>query len=223
MPDPGPFGSASVVVFGLLSAAAWGSADFGGALATRRATLFGVVVLSQLAGMVAAVILAITRTEPIPGLADVGWSVIGGVLGALGITALYAGLAVGRMGVVAPVTGVLAALVPVSVGIALEGQPSGIVVIGMALAIVAVVLVSRVPGESGSRSGIELALAGGVALGLFNVAISRIDDRLLFGPLTIVRAVEAATMVIVILVSRRPATVPRALIPAVLVVGILDM
>jgi uncharacterized membrane protein len=223
MPDPGPFGSASVVVFGLLSAAAWGSADFGGAIATRRATLFGVVVISQLSGMAAAALLAVARAEPVPAVADVAWSVAAGLLGAVGITALYAGLAVGRMGVVAPITGVLAALVPVAVGIALEGEPSAVVVIGMALAILAVILVSRVPGESGSRSGIELALIGGAALGLFNVAISRVDDHLLFGPLTIVRSVEAATMVVVILVSRRPAAAPARLVPAILVVGVLDM
>lgn len=223
MPDPGPFGSASVVVFGLLSAAAWGSADFGGGLATRRGTLFGVVILSQVAGMVVAAALAVVRAEPLPSPVDAGWAALAGVLGAVGITGLYAGLAVGRMGVVAPVTGVLAALVPVVVGVTLEGLPPGIVLVGIALAIAAVVLVSRVPGESGARSGIELALAAGLALGLFNVAISRVDDRLVFGPLTIVRAIEAATIAVVILASRRPAAIPGRLVPAILVIGVLDM
>lgn len=223
MLDPGPFGSASVVVFGLLSAAAWGSADFGGGLATRRGTLFGVVILSEVAGMAVAAALAVVRAEPLPSPVDAGWAALGGVLGAAGITALYAGLAVGRMSVVAPVTGVLAALVPVVVGVALEGLPPAIVLLGIALAIGAVVLVSRVPGESGARSGIELALVSGLALGLFNVAISRVDDRLVFGPLTIVRAIEALTVAVVILASRRPAAIPGRLVPAIIVVGVLDM
>src|SRR4051812_21318495 len=141
MADSGPFGSASVVVFGLLSAAAWGSADFGGGLTTRRATLYGVVLLSQVTGMAVAFVLALVRGEPPPAPADTRWAVLAGVLGANGIAGLYSGLAVGRMGVVAPVTGVLAAVVPVAAGIALEGLPPGIVVAGIVLAIVAVVLV----------------------------------------------------------------------------------
>ena len=223
MPDSGPFGSASVVVFGLLSAAAWGSADFGGGLTTRRATLYGVVLLSQVAGMAVAFLLALVRGEPPPAAADTAWAAVGGVLGAVGITCLYSGLAVGRMGVVAPVTGVLAAIVPVAAGIFLEGLPPAIVLAGIVLAIVAVVLVSRVPGEVGGRSGIELALVAGVALGLFNVAISRVDDRLVFGPLTIVRGIEAVTVAIVVLSTRRRAAVPPRLLPAVAGVGVLDM
>ena len=223
MADPGPFGPASVVVFGLISAAAWGSADFGGGLASRRATLFGVVVLSQVAGMAAALALAVLRAEPLPAPPDIGWSALAGVLGAGGILGLYGGLAVGRMSVVAPVTGVLAATVPVVAGIVLEGLPNGLVVLGIGLALAAVVLVSRVPGEAGGRSGIELAVAGGLALGLFNVAISQVDDRLVFGPLVIVRAVEAATVALVIVVAHRPASVPSRLIPAVLGIGLLDM
>jgi drug/metabolite transporter (DMT)-like permease len=223
MPDAGPFGSASVVVFGLLSAAAWGSADFGGGLTTRRATLYGVVLVSQVTGMALALVLAVVRGEALPAAADAGWAVVAGLLGAVGIAGLYSGLAVGRMGVVAPVTGVLAAVVPVAAGIALEGLPPTIVLLGIVLAIVAVVLVSRVPGEAGGRSGIELALVAGVALGLFNVAISRVDDALVFGPLTIVRGVEALTIGTVVIVSRRRAAVPSRLLPAVAAVGVLDM
>jgi drug/metabolite transporter (DMT)-like permease len=223
MPDAGPFGSASVVVFGLLSAAAWGSADFGGGLTTRRATLYGVVLVSQVTGMALALVLAFVRGEALPAAADAGWAVVAGLLGAVGIAGLYSGLAVGRMGVVAPVTGVLAAVVPVAAGIALEGLPPTIVLLGIVLAIVAVVLVSRVPGEAGGRSGIELALVAGVALGLFNVAISRVDDALVFGPLTIVRGVEALTIGTVVIVSRRRAAVPSRLLPAVAAVGVLDM
>ncbi|MFL5681258.1 MAG: EamA family transporter [Chloroflexota bacterium] len=223
MPDVGPFGSASVVVFGLLSAAAWGSADFGGGLTTRRATLYGVVLVSQLTGMALALVLALLRGEAMPAATDAGWAVVAGLLGAVGIAGLYSGLAVGRMGVVAPVTGVLAAVVPVAAGIALEGLPPTIVLVGIVLAIAAVVLVSRVPGEAGGRSGIELALVAGVALGLFNVAISRVDDALVFGPLTIVRGVEALTIGTVVIVSRRRVAVPARLLPAVAGVGVLDM
>ena len=223
MADPGPFGSASVVVFGLLSAASWGAADFGGGLTSRRSTLFGVILVSQVAGTLVALALAAVRGERLPGVDDAAWSVLAGLLAALGIAGLYGGLAVGRMSVVAPVTAVLAAIIPVVFGIALQGLPAAIVLAGIGLAIAAVVLVSRVPGESGRRSGIELAIVGGLGLGLFNVAISRVDADLVFGPLTIVRTVEASAIAIAVLATRRPARVPAALVPAVLLVGVLDM
>jgi drug/metabolite transporter (DMT)-like permease len=223
MPDGGPFGPASVVVFGLLAAVAWGAADFGGGLATRRATLLGVVFGSQAVGMVVALLAALVRGEPVPAPADLGWAALSGVLGVVGILGLYGGLAVGRMGVVAPVTGVLAAIVPVLAGIALEGLPRPIVLAGIGLAIVAVVLVSRVASPTGGRSGIELALVGGFGLGLFNVTLSRVDDGLVFGPLVVVRFVEAALIAAVVVLWRRPGRVPVRLLPAVAVIGVLDM
>jgi uncharacterized membrane protein len=232
MSDPGPLGSASPVVFGLTAAALWGTADFGGGLASRRATLYGVSLVSQVAGVAAAVGLAIARAEPWPGTLDVAWSVIGGLLAAVGIVGLYGALAVGRMSVVAPVTAVLAALVPVSFGILTQGLPVTSVAIGIALAIVAVVLVSRVaesPTHVGattaarSRSGLDLAVVGGLGLGLFGVAISRVDPGLVFGPLAIVRVTEASAVALVALAFRRPAAMSVALLPAVLVVGVLDM
>ena len=98
----GPDPATATVLFGLISAVAWGGGDFGGGLMSRRTSVFGVVLISQLVGMVLAVGLAILRTEGLPTPADIGWSVLGGIVGGIGITALYRGLAVGRMGIVAP-------------------------------------------------------------------------------------------------------------------------
>jgi drug/metabolite transporter (DMT)-like permease len=224
MGEAGPFGPASVVAFGLLSAVAWGIADFGGGLASRRATLFGVVLVSQAVGLVVALFLAVLRGEPWPGPSDVGWSVLSGIIGSAGVLALYGGLAVGRMGVVAPVAGVLGASIPVLAGILLEGLPPPIVIAGIGLAIVAVVLVSRVRGHPGSgRSGLELGLAAGLCIGLFNVTISRIDESIVFGPVSIVRIVQIVLVSTVMLVARRPGAVPRRLLPPVAAIGILDM
>lgn len=224
MADAGPFGPASVIAFGLASALAWGIADFGGGLSSRRATLFGVVLVSQVSGLIVALGLAISRGEPWPAPADVGWSALSGLVGAAGILALYGGLASGRMGVVAPVAGVLGASVPVLAGIVLEGLPQPIVLAGIGLAIAAVVLVSRVGGgELAGRSGIELGLIAGVCIGLFNVTISRIDESLVFGPVSIVRIVAIVLIAAVALLARRPTRVPARLLPVVAVIGVLDL
>jgi len=224
MAETGPFGPASVIAFGLVSALAWGIADFGGGLASRRATLFGVVLVSQVSGLVVSIVLALLSGEPWPAPVDLAWSVLSGVVGAAGVLALYGGLAVGRMGVVAPVAGMLGASVPVLAGIVLEGLPQPIVLAGIGLAIVAVVLVSRVAGGAGAgRSGIELGVIAGLCIGLFNVTISRIDENLVFGPVSIARLVVIVLVVGAILLARRPGTVPARLLPAVAVIGVLDM
>ncbi len=223
MADAGPFGPASVIAFGLASALAWGIADFGGGLSSRRATLFGVVLVSQVSGLIVALGLAISRGEPWPAPVDVGWSALSGLVGAAGILALYGGLASGRMGVVAPVAGVIGASVPVLAGIVLEGLPQPIVLAGIGLAIAAVVLVSRVADVGGGRSGIELGLIAGVCIGLFNVTISRVDESLVFGPVSILRTVAIVLIAAVALIARRPARVPARLLPVVALIGVLDM
>jgi drug/metabolite transporter (DMT)-like permease len=221
----------AVIVLGLASAAAWGSADFGGGLAGRRAPLFGVLLFTQLIGCILAVVLALLRAEPVPGPGDLAISVAGGLVGGIGIGALYLGLSTGRMGVVAPISGVLAAIVPVSAGIFLQGLPGPARIAGIGLALVAVLLVSNSasddPGGAGglrrARSDVAIGLLAGVALGLFNLIISRLSPGLVFGPLVAVRATEAVLIAAVIATTRRTWRVERPMLPLLFVVGGLDM
>jgi drug/metabolite transporter (DMT)-like permease len=201
----------------------WGSGDFAGGLLVRRTPVLGVVIVSQLVGAVIALALAFIRGETMPLPADVPLSLFGGVVGGIGIVALYRGLAHGRMGVVAPVTGVLAAAIPVVFGIVVEGLPGPLVVVGIGLAIVAVVLVSRVDDGRAGPSGLDLALVAGVAIGAFGIAISQISDGHAFGPLTIIRLAEAVLIGAVIVLGRQRWRPQRRLLPAMAGVGVLDM
>jgi drug/metabolite transporter (DMT)-like permease len=223
-PLPEVAGPIAVLALGLVSAASWGAGDFGGGLLSRRAPLLGVVFGSQFIGMLAALVIALVRGEPLPQGADVGWAVVGGVLGVVGITSLYRGLAVGRMGVVAPTTGVLAAVVPVTVGFLLEGVPSTEVVVGIGLALLAVILVTRAPGhDAATRSGIEWGLLGGLAIGGFSVCIGQLSGAGAFGPLVLVRLIEGGIVALVIVLGRQPWRMPISTLRWVLVVGLLDM
>ena len=216
-----PFGTAS---FGLASALAWGAGDYGGGLLSRRAPALGIVLVSQLVGMAIAAAIAVGKTEPWPGPSDVGWSIVSGIAGVVGISCLYRALAVGRMGTVAPVTAVLAAALPVLAGVLLEGMPSPIVLTGIGLAIVAVFLVSRVSAAEGpGRQGLGLALAAGTALGTFNITIAHLTEGLVFGPLTIVRGVEALFVVVIIAVTGTSWRLSDRVLPLVLLIGVLDM
>jgi drug/metabolite transporter (DMT)-like permease len=182
-----------------------------------------VVLVSQVVGAVIAVALAVVRGESVPLASDVPWCIAGGISGGIGIVALYHGLATARMGVVAPITGVLAATIPVVYGVVVEGLPSSLVVIGIGVAIVAVVLVSRVADDRAGPSGIGLALVAGVAIGSFGIAISQISDGHTFGPLAIIRAVEGVLIAAVILIGRRSWRFERRWLPAMAGVGVLDM
>ncbi len=213
----------ATILLGLLAATAWGFADFGGGILSRRTAVLGVVLVSQLVGMVLAGGLAILRGETAPPAEDVAWSLLAGLAGGIGITALYQGLAIGRMGVVAPVTGVIAAMIPVTAGIILEGVPAPIVVVGIGLAIVAVILVSRVPNDRPGPSGLALALIAGVSIGVFGVLIAQISEDHAFGPLVIIRATEAVLIGGIIVIGRQRWRVERRLVPAVSGVGVLDM
>ncbi len=178
-----------------------------------------------------ALVIAIAVGESAMLPADLVWSVLAAIAGGIGITALYHGLSVGRMGVVAPITAVMAALIPVGVGIVLEGVPPTPVLLGIGLAIVAVVLVSRVgdaPGagevDDGRRdSGLRFALFGGLGLGAFSVLLAQMSDGHAFGPLALIRAVEALMLAAVIVVTRSAWRPPGRLLPAMTAVGALDM
>ena len=185
--------------------------------------MYGVVLLSQFVGMSIAVAIAVVRSESIPVGTDLLLCVVAGVLGGVGITALYRGLAIGRMGIVAPVTGVLAAVIPVVGGIILEGLPAAMVLFGIGLAVVSVVLVSRVADEGGGRAGLTEALIAGVAIGCFGIAISGLSEGQVFSSLTVIRLVQAVLVVGLVLGTRAAWRLPVNSLPAVAVVGVLDM
>lgn len=211
-------------MLGLASALAWGAGDFGGGILGRRAPVVGIVLLTQLTGLVAALAFAAARGEPVPAGADLGWAVAAGVCGVIGITSLYHGLAVGRMGVVAPATGLLAALIPVAAGFVLQGIPDRLVIAGIAVALVAVVLVTRAPGGgTGRPSGIAWALLAGAGFGLFNASVGQLSGEGAFAPLVLIRLVQAIAIGAFIVTARQRWRLPRDMVPKAMVVGLFDM
>ena len=165
--------------------------------------------------------MAANETLPAPAAAAI--SVAAGVAVAIGIVSLYHGLAVGRMGVVAPVTGLLAAVLPVVAGIIRDGLPTTPVLAGIVLALIAVVLVSRAPAPAGSRSGIELAIVAGTGIGLFNILAGQLPDGQVFGPLIVIKLAAAGVIVAVIVLGRRTWRLRGRLLPIALAGGLFDM
>ncbi|HTX02502.1 MAG TPA: DMT family transporter [Candidatus Acidoferrales bacterium] len=218
------------IVLSLACAFVYGSADFIGGTAARRAPLFGVTIVSQSAGLI-----LLCAVLPLFGPRNVGSLAIGalaGVFGAGGILLLYAGLAVGRMGIVSPVTAGLAAAFPVIWGLLHGESPSILSDAGLACAFVAIILVSLSPDEPGLvkidrrfglPAGLLEAIASGLFLGGFFVALGSIGREGALVPLVMARFASICTLLVVAVALRRNVVVPRIYLPQVLVCGILDM
>lgn len=182
------------------------------------------LLATQLVALAIALPVAAVAREPVLTTQDIGLATFGGVAGSAGLAALYRGLSVGRMGVVAPLAGILTALIPVGAAIVLEGPPSLPVATGIVVALGSVVVVTRSDdGDADRPSGMIWGLLAGVAFGLFVLAISQLSDGAVFSPLAIVRGVEAAVIAIAILVSRSEWRVPRATWWLIALIGTLDM
>jgi len=214
-------------LLGLASAAAWGAGDFSGGLAARRSPLLGVLALGQGAGVVLIALLGMARREAAPSAASLGWALAAGAAAAVGLAALYRGLAIGRMAVVAPISAVLSAALPVAWGVLSEGLPPATRLAGFALALGGIWLVGRSgePGQPGAgREGLLLALVAGTCFGAFLILMHLCAEGGTFWPLAMARG-TAFLLVLGVALSRGGTStwVPaRAALPLVLLSGALD-
>jgi drug/metabolite transporter (DMT)-like permease len=187
------------VLLALAGALAYGISDFVGGLASRRESVLRVLLLSYPVG----VLLMAALLPMVPGHLDaatVAWSVAAGLGGAAGVVLLYLGLALGPMGVVAPLTAVASAIVPVVVGIALGERPPVLAYGGVALALLGVVLVSRGPVEDPAHARVTFrvvgfALLAGVGFGLYFVLLAQAPATSGGWPLLVSRLASALVVV----------------------------
>ncbi len=209
----------------LLAAGAYGSADFFGGLASRRMAAAAVVVLSQVVGLV--LLAALFPFVPAHVRAsDVEWGLLAGLFGAIGIGALYAALAIGRMGLVSPVTAVVGAAVPVAWGLFFGERPGWAALTGIALAFVAVALVStdaQTLRISRREPGLGLALVSGLAIGLLYLVLARAHADSGLTVLAASRAGSIPLLTAYALAMRESLRPSRDLWPALAAAGALDM
>jgi uncharacterized membrane protein len=132
------------VLFALLSALCYGTSDFIGGVVSTKIPAWTSAFCSQLGGMAATIVISVATTSHLTG-GSLAWGALSGVCTGLGMVALYHGLAIGRMGVVAPITGIVGAIVPALVGVIDGDRPGGIVWTGLVLALPAVFLVAAAP------------------------------------------------------------------------------
>lgn len=177
------------VVLALLASVAYGLSDFVGGLASRRTSAWPVAFVAALAALAGAVALALA-VDGSPTSTDLWWGALAGIGTGAGGAFLYRGLAAGRMGVVAPISAVGAALLPVCVGVATGERPALLVWLGIAAAVPGIWLVSREPGATGAlAAGIVDGVLAGLGFGLLFAAMGQVPASAGFAPLALAQAV----------------------------------
>ncbi|GAA4513629.1 DMT family transporter [Actinoallomurus oryzae] len=214
-----------IIALALGSAIVFGAGDFCGGAASRRGGSTGVLVLSLPAGLVLLLAVALAFGDGSSG-GPLVWGVASGVAGGGALLVFYRALAQGPMSVVAPVSGLMAAVVPAVVGVAQGDRLSPMAVAGIVLCLVAICFVSIEPNRQQARAGLRgplLALLAGTGFGTFFVLIQQGDDGTLW-PLVVSKAVGVVMVVIAALATgSRPPSRDRVTAGIALLAGTLDV
>lgn len=196
------------IVFALLSAFAYGISDFLGGLFSRRVSNWQIAVVGQSSSTVCAVLAGLVIAgQPTP--ADWAWAGVAGLGGGFGTAFLYRGLARGRMSVVAPISAIGSALVPVAIGLLTGDRPSTLVFLGVVCAFPAIYLISQVVEAAPEHAGGILdGVLAGLGFGLMFALLGQVghDSGLL--PLALTQGVSVLG-IIVTATLLRAAWVPR--------------
>jgi drug/metabolite transporter (DMT)-like permease len=198
-----------VILLSLCAAITYGLSDFIGGVLTRRVSAWAVAVASQGAALVVAVLFALTAVT-MPSASALAWGTLAGLGSGAGNVLIYRGLGSGRMTVVAPVSALTAAILPVFAGIVSGERPGVIALIGVAAALPAVWLVSG--GGAGlrgaNRGDVVNGLAAGLGFGTQFSALGQIPADAGLTPLALSQVVSVASIVIVAIAWSAP-WVPR--------------
>jgi drug/metabolite transporter (DMT)-like permease len=216
------------------SALFYGAADFTGGLASRRAGTIPVVLVSQASGLILLALILPLLPHASPSRSDLLWGAAAGLTGGIGVALLYRALAIGIMAVVAPTTAICAVAIPVVVSMLLGERPVPLALLGIALGIVSIVLVSRqtttsdpeLHGTAVSRRhlvGVGTALASGVAIGFFLISLARTGSAAGMWPLIVARLVSVTLFGGVALARRQSIRMSSRVVVLAMGAGIIDM
>ena len=214
------------VLLALCSAVVYGVGDWMGGRASRQQRSLVVATMGQAMSLVLIGIVVAIAGTPAPDAATWMWGAVGGVVGSLGIAGLYHALANGDVTVVAPLSAVVGAVVPVVIAIATGERPSALALAGMVIAAAAIALVSGALGtheHNTSRRIVALSVLVGVCFGLLFVALERADEDSGLWPLVAARFASVPLLLALVLVTRSRVARHRASLLFAVAAGIFDM
>lgn len=205
------------------AALTWGTADFCGGKASRWVNARAVVVVSQLSSFPLLALSLVLAGSGRPEPADLGWGFLAGLSGGIALVLLYEALATGVMSVVAPVTAITAALLPLGVGLVFDRAPGTVELIGAVVAVLAIGLVSAAPGgKPMSTRVIVLSVAAGTGFGLFYALLAPVRPDAGLWPLVGVRTAGLVVGLVLLWQARQPLAMSRKSLAWSVGAGALD-
>ena len=165
----------TTAAYGMAAVLAWGTSDFLGGYATRRANAFLFTVVVNLGGLLVVGTLAAAAHAPFPPARSAAWVLAGGISGGAALAIFYRALSSGRMGLTAPVAAVLGAAIPAVFSMFTEGLPGRIPLLGFAVAAVGLWLITRTE-DGGKPEGIGLAIVSGIGFASFYLCVRQAGD-----------------------------------------------
>jgi drug/metabolite transporter (DMT)-like permease len=214
------------VALALGAAVAWGAADYLGGLKSRAVAALVVVAVGQATGLALIAAFVVARGEGAPETRFFAYAALAGLAGAIGIGALYRGLAVGAMSIVAPITAT-GAVIPVVVGVATGERPTALQGAGLALALGGVALAARQPSSEEVRAriaaGVWLAVVAAVGIGSFFVALDAASEGGVAWALLVQRSVCVGLVLAAVAAVRPQFSFTRVDLVPMAAIGALDM
>jgi len=208
----------------LAGGACWGVGDFFGGLASRRAAVLTVLAVSQAIGLAGLLGWVLASDDAFPGVAELLPAAAAGVAGLLGLGALYRGLAIGAMGIVAPISAA-SPIVPLAVDAARGDVPTALQWLGIALVLAGIAVLSREPARDGRRqfaAGAGLAVLAALGFGLFVVGLDAGADESATWAVVAARAASVSVAVAAAMVLSTPLRPSRSILPLLIGVGVFD-
>lgn len=210
------------IIYGLISAASWGAADFNGGMASKRNNPYGVVIIAHSLSLLLLLVLIAITGEPIPPSQDLLWGGAAGIGAGFGLMILYRALAEGRMSVAAPVSALVASGLTVIVGAVLEGFPNHWKIAGLALALIAVWLTASDEKTVLHVNELKQPVIAGIAFAMFFVCLERASGVSLFWSIVAVRVVSVISLFGYVTITRQQWIPQRSSLVLIVLSSVLD-
>ncbi|MFN8222684.1 MAG: DMT family transporter [Gaiellales bacterium] len=209
-------------LYALCAALVFGAGDFLGGFASRRVPVLVVILVSQLAGLLGILVWLGAAHEHVPPAGDLLAAAGAGTTGLIGLVALYRGLSLGLMAIVAPVSA-LSPLIALAADVINGKAPGPSDLLGIALVLTGLVVLSLEPdGNTPFAAGIGLALIAAVGFGLYAVGIDAGSDESTIWAVSVARGTAATLAFVAVLAARAPVGRVRGALTLVLGVGLFD-
>jgi drug/metabolite transporter (DMT)-like permease len=213
------------IVLALGSALCWGVSDYLGGLKSKSLALVSVLLVSQVTGVLVLGMIVIVAGEPAPDSDRLAFAAGAGLAEIVGMAALFRGLAVGSMSIVAPVASI-APIVPLAIGFALGEVPAPVQIAGLVLIMAGLVLTSQKPRTDAAGRGklvpsILFGALSALGFGIFFVLMNAASEGNVPWALFVARVTAVAALAIVVIVTRSRILPRSADLPVTSLIGIL--